>query len=77
MNAESQIDEKGRVCIPSEIRKKLNLNPGEKIFFQIDKDDQIVLRKLTTPRELKQKARELKEQLKQVGDTPVEYQKLF
>jgi len=34
MNFKSKIDEKGRVYIPTEIRKLLNLNAGEKVLFQ-------------------------------------------
>ena len=47
MNAESKIDSKGRICIPNEIRKMLNLKPGEKILFQVQ-DDKIILRKSTS-----------------------------
>ena len=34
MSFETIIDEKGRICIPSELRKKFDLKPGEKMVFQ-------------------------------------------
>ncbi|MEX2683572.1 MAG: AbrB/MazE/SpoVT family DNA-binding domain-containing protein [Candidatus Sigynarchaeota archaeon] len=77
MNAESQVDEKGRVCIPADLRKKLNITTGEKLFFQLDEAGRIVLRKLTTPDELKKKAKELKKILKEASDSPLQHEKLF
>lgn len=33
------MDQHGRMLIPSHIRQKLNINPGEKITLEIDQDN--------------------------------------
>ena len=76
MNAESKIDDKGRVCIPIEIRKMLNLKPGEKILFQVQ-DDKIILRKSTTMEEFIKKSENFSEKLKGITKEPIEFKKMF
>ncbi|MDR3492845.1 MAG: AbrB/MazE/SpoVT family DNA-binding domain-containing protein [Gammaproteobacteria bacterium] len=41
----STITQKGQATIPAEVRKKLDLHPGDKIGFEL-KDGNIVLRKI-------------------------------
>ena len=76
MNAESKIDDKGRVCIPNEIRKLLNLKSGEKMLFQVQ-DDKIILRKSTTMEEFIKKSEEFSEKLKEITKEPIEFKKIF
>jgi AbrB family looped-hinge helix DNA binding protein len=35
----TSMDQHGRMLIPSHIRQKLNINPGEKITLEIDQDN--------------------------------------
>ena len=76
MNAESKIDDKGRVCIPIEIRKMLNIKSGEKILFQVQ-DDKIILRKSTTMEDFIIKSEAFSEKLKKITKHPIEFKKIF
>ena len=76
MNVESKIDDKGRVCIPNEIRKMLNLKSGEKILFQVQ-DDKIILRKSTSMEEFIKKSEDFSEKLKGITKEPIEFKKMF
>ena len=76
MNAESKIDDKGRVCIPNEIRKLLNLKSGEKILFQVQ-DDKIILRKSTSMEEFIKKSEDFSEKLKGITKKPIKFVKMF
>lgn len=37
-NKKVQIDKNGRISIPSIVRKKLHINPGEELFLEYDDD---------------------------------------
>ncbi|MHA1273772.1 MAG: AbrB/MazE/SpoVT family DNA-binding domain-containing protein [Promethearchaeota archaeon] len=76
MNTESKIDEKGRICIPIEIRKMLNIKAGEKLFFQV-KDDKIILRKSTSVKDFIKKSDEFGKKLKNITSEPIEFKKIF
>ena len=76
MNAESKIDDKGRVCIPNEIRKMLNLKSGERMLFQVQ-DDKIILRKSTSMEEFIKKSEDFSEKLKGVTKDAIEFKKIF
>ena len=76
MNAESKIDDKGRVCIPSEIRKQLNLKSGEKILFQVQ-DDKIILRKSTSMEDFIKKSEAFSEKLGEITKEPIEFKKMI
>ncbi len=76
MNVESKIDDKGRVCIPSEIRKMLNLKSGQKILFLVQ-DDKIILRKSTSMEEFIKKSEDFSEKLKKITNEPIEFKKMF
>ena len=76
MTSESKIDEKGRINIPAEIRRKLNLKSGEKMIFQI-KGEKIILRKVITPKEFIEKSKVFREHLKKVTDEPITIDKIF
>jgi len=53
------IDKKGRIVIPSRIRKKLNLKNGDSLFVLSIKDDIIVLKKIDVEKVLRDIAREV------------------
>ncbi len=76
MNAESKIDDKGRVCIPNEIRKMLNLKSGERMLFQVQ-DGKIILRKSTSMEEFIKKSEDFSEKLKGVIKEPIEFKKII
>ncbi len=76
MNAESKIDDKGRVCIPNEIRKRLNLKVGEKILFQVQ-EDKIILRKSVSMEEFVKKSDVFSKKLKESVKEPIEFKKIF
>ena len=76
VNVESKIDNKGRVCIPNEIRKMLNIKPGEKILFQV-KDDKLILRKSTSIEEFIKKSEDFSKKLKGIIKEPIEFKKMF
>ncbi len=76
MNAESKIDDKGRVCIPNEIRKMLNLKSGERMLFQVQ-DGKIILRKSTSMEEFIKKSEDFSEKLKVATKDTIEFKKMF
>jgi len=76
LNAESKIDDKGRVCIPIEIRKMLNIKSGEKILFQVQ-DDKIILRRSTSMEDFIKKSESFSEKLKKATNHPIEFKKIF
>ena len=42
----SKIDPSGRIFIPSEVRKILNLKPGDSVCYEISKAGALVIRKV-------------------------------
>lgn len=76
MNAESKIDNKGRILIPSEIRKLLNIKSGERLLFQIQ-EDKIILRKSTSMEDFVSKSEEFSKRLKETSKEPIEFQKIL
>ncbi|PLJ77387.1 AbrB/MazE/SpoVT family DNA-binding domain-containing protein [Infirmifilum sp. NZ] len=55
------VDDKGRVVIPKELRKRLGLRRGEQLLLVAVSDDTIVLRKLDVRKLLATIAREVSE----------------
>lgn len=45
LNIIRRIDDIGRIVIPKEIRKKLNIEEGDPLEFWLDKDNNIILKK--------------------------------
>ena len=74
--SESKIDEKGRICIPIEIRKRLKINLGEKMFFQV-KEDKIILRKARSVDDFIAKSEAFSEKLREATKEPIEFKKMF
>ena len=73
---ESILDEQGRICIPSELRKRFNLVPGDKLVFFIE-NEKIVIKKAIEPRELIDKARKVRKLIKQTSPEPIDFKDLF
>jgi AbrB family looped-hinge helix DNA binding protein len=44
----STLSSKGQTTIPQEIRKVLDLHPGDFIVFEVDEDGAVVLKKVRT-----------------------------
>ena len=42
-----KISSRGQIAIPSDIRKELNLNEGEKVIFVVE-DDTLIMKKVTS-----------------------------
>jgi len=76
MNAESKIDNKGRILIPSGIRKLLNIKTGEKLLFQIQ-EDKIILRKSTSMEDFINKSEAFSKKLKETSKEPIDFEKII
>jgi len=76
MTAESKIDNKGRILIPNEIRKLLNIKSGEKMLFQIQ-ENKIILRKSTSMEDFISKSEEFSKKLKETSKEPIEFSKIL
>lgn len=76
MNSESKIDDKGRICIPAELRKIMNLKSGEKMIFQIE-EDKIIIRKATKPKEFIEKSKKFGGHLKKITKKPISTEKII
>jgi AbrB family looped-hinge helix DNA binding protein len=70
MDSESIIDDQGRIRIPLDVRKKMNLKPGEKMVFKIE-NEKIVIVKAITPKEFIEKSKEFRKHLSEVTDEPL------
>ncbi|HME51340.1 MAG TPA: AbrB/MazE/SpoVT family DNA-binding domain-containing protein [Candidatus Lokiarchaeia archaeon] len=77
MTSESLVDEKGRVCIPAELRKRMNLKPGEKVVFQLDEHNTILIRKSITVDEFIEKSKKFSKYLASLTDKPIPTEKIF
>jgi len=55
------VDKKGRIVIPSSVRKKLNLKNGDRLLVLSIKDDILVLKKIDVEKILRDIAREVAE----------------
>ncbi|MGV9171951.1 MAG: AbrB/MazE/SpoVT family DNA-binding domain-containing protein [Promethearchaeia archaeon] len=76
MNVESKLDDKGRITIPSEIRKLFNIKSGEKLLFQIQ-EDKIILRKSTSMEDFINKSEEFSQKLKETSKEPIKFKKIL
>ena len=70
------LDEKGRITIPLELRKKLGLKPGEEINLAIV-NNILLLRKTLTIDEFEDLSNDIRKKLKRKIDSPIEFEKLF
>ncbi len=76
MYSEMVIDEQGRISIPLEIRKKLNIKPGERLIFNINQE-KLIIQKALNPEEFIAKAKELQKHISEVTDDPLPFKKII
>ena len=70
------IDEKGRITIPQELRKKLGLTAGVELSLSIIKDF-LLIKKALTAKEFEKLSNNISESLKQETNSPIKFEKLF
>ena len=76
MNTEVQIDDKGRIVIPIEIREKFNIKSGEKIQILVENDTILLKPKLST-KEMIKKIQKLRTEISSKNAEPLRFEKLF
>ena len=76
MSLESTLDDKGRIIIPASIRAKMNLKPGEKLFFHLISNS-IIIKPEISPEKFIEDSEILRQQLLKVKKDPLEFTKLF
>ena len=70
------IDEKGRITIPQELRKKLGLTAGVELNLSIIRDF-ILIKKVLSAKEFEKLSDNISESLRQETDSPIKFEKLF
>ncbi|MFW9902977.1 MAG: AbrB/MazE/SpoVT family DNA-binding domain-containing protein [Candidatus Thorarchaeota archaeon] len=70
------MDEKGRITIPQELRKKMGLNAGVELNISIIKDF-LLLKKALSAKEFIKLSDNISEHLSQETNSPIKYEKLF
>ncbi len=74
MNA--SIDEKGRITIPKDLRKKLGITAGTNINFAVINNN-LLIKKMISPDEFTEVSSKINKLLKENIDSPIEFEKLF
>ncbi len=70
------IDEKGRITIPQELRRKLGLTAGVELNLSIIKDF-LLIKKVISAKEFEKLSDNISESLRQETDSPIKFEKLF
>ena len=70
------IDEKGRITIPRELRKKLGLTAGVELNLSIIKEF-LLIKKVLSPKEFEKLSDNISKSLRQETDSPIKFEKLF
>lgn len=76
MSIEVQLDDKGRITIPTDIRKQLNLKPGEKLFMKVANNSITIQPKLSA-KQVKDQASKFRSELQTMTKKPISFEKLF
>ncbi len=76
LNTEVQIDDKGRIVIPIEIRIKFKLKPGEKIQIVVQ-DNTILLKPKLSTKEMIERVKKFRLEASSKGTQPLKFEKLF
>ena len=76
LNQDIVMDSKGRILIPLEIRKQLQLNPGEIFKFSLE-NGKLFLLKSSEHAELIQEIEKFQGEVKKVLTTAISTEKLF
>ena len=70
------IDEKGRITIPQELRRKLGLTVGVELNLSIIKDF-LLIKKVISAEEFEKLSDNISESLRQETNSPIKFEKLF
>ena len=70
------IDEKGRITIPQELRRKLGLTAGVELNLSIIKDF-LLIKKVISAKEFEKLSDNISESLRQETKSPIKFEKLF
>lgn len=76
MSKEIIMDLKGRILIPLEIRKQLNLQPGEKFIFAVE-NGRLILLKSSSYDEFLHEIDKFQQKLRKISNKPISTEKLF
>ena len=76
MTQEILMDSKGRILVPLEIRKQLNLKTGEKFMFSIE-NGHLILLKSSTYEEFINEIADFQENVQKASKAPISTEKLF
>jgi AbrB family looped-hinge helix DNA binding protein len=64
MGIKVKVDERGRITLPAEVRKFLNIEPGNEIIAEKRKEGLLISKKIT-PEEFLMEAEELQKKIKE------------
>ena len=70
------IDNKGRITIPQELRRKLGLTAGVELNLSIIKDF-LLVKKVLSAKEFEKLSDNVSESLRQETNSPIKFEKLF
>ena len=76
MSKEIIMDLKGRILIPLEIRKQLNLQPGEKFIFSVE-NGRLILLNSSSYDEFLHEIDEFQQKIRKISSKPISTEKLF
>ncbi|MHA1354531.1 MAG: AbrB/MazE/SpoVT family DNA-binding domain-containing protein [Candidatus Heimdallarchaeota archaeon] len=76
MDSDIIVDTKGRILIPKEIRQRLKIKPGTRLFLKIE-DGRLVLLKATSLSDFQSELETFQEKLKKLTSDPIPTEKLF
>ena len=76
INNDITMDSKGRILIPLEIRKRLDMSPGETFKFSME-NGKLFLLKSSEHTELVHEIKKFQKEVKKVLKTPISTEKLF
>ncbi|MBN1329316.1 MAG: AbrB/MazE/SpoVT family DNA-binding domain-containing protein [Candidatus Heimdallarchaeota archaeon] len=76
MDSDIVVDSKGRILIPKEIRKKLNIKSGSKLILKIE-DERLVLLRATSLNDFQSELASFQEKLRRLTAEPISTDKLF
>lgn len=70
------VDEKGRILIPKELRDKLGISKGEKLILSVA-GSTLLIRKSLDEQEFMQISSQLRKEIGESMDHPIEFEKVF
>jgi AbrB family looped-hinge helix DNA binding protein len=70
------IDEKGRITIPQDLRKKLGLTAGVELNLSII-NNFLIIKKALSAKEFNEFSDNISESLRQETNSPIKFEKLF